>query len=118
MNKQAFFITATNTDTGKTFTTASLLKTFLETGHEAVAIKPLQSGAVMDEATGVMVSPDVVEFQKVSPKNHYPSKYALPFPSSPHYAASREGIQIHVDEICLYCKKYMDEHQITLIEGA
>ena len=40
-----FFITATNTDIGKTFVTTALLKAFLDANADCVAIKPVQSGA-------------------------------------------------------------------------
>ncbi len=118
MKKQAFFITATNTDTGKTFVTASLLNAFLQKGADVVAIKPVQSGAVIDKKNNTIVSPDVLEFEKVCPTNNFPSRYALEFPSSPHYAAQKEGKKINIDEVISYCTIHMEQHEITLIEGA
>ena len=39
-----FFITGSDTDVGKSFVTASLLRAFLEQGAKAVALKPVQTG--------------------------------------------------------------------------
>ena len=39
-----FFITGSDTDVGKSFVTASLLRAFLEQGAMAVALKPVQTG--------------------------------------------------------------------------
>ena len=39
-----FFITGSDTDVGKSFVTASLLRAFLEQGVKAVALKPVQTG--------------------------------------------------------------------------
>ena len=43
-----FFVTATNTDVGKTFVTSSLLKAFLDENLSTIAIKPIQSGCTQD----------------------------------------------------------------------
>ena len=42
------FITATDTDAGKTIVTASLLRCLLQRGLRAVAYKPIQSGCAVD----------------------------------------------------------------------
>ncbi|MCI7237092.1 dethiobiotin synthase, partial [Campylobacter sp.] len=39
-----FFITGSDTNVGKSFVTASLLRAFLEQGAKAVALKPVQTG--------------------------------------------------------------------------
>ena len=39
-----FFIVGTDTGVGKTRITAALLRAFLEEGHNALAVKPVQTG--------------------------------------------------------------------------
>lgn len=111
MNK-SFFITATNTDVGKTFVTSSLLKAFLENSFKAIAIKPVQSGCQNG------VAPDVEEYKKVNPKNNHEPLYKLDYPSSPHYAAKKENISINLDEIYNYTLKFTKNYDVSLIEGA
>lgn len=56
------FITATDTDMGKTFVTTAILKAFLDAEFEAVAIKPVQTGCEMKN--GKMEAPDVSVYKK------------------------------------------------------
>lgn len=57
-----FFITATDTDAGKTFVTCSILKAFLDSGFNAKAVKPVQTGCEI--LGGKILAPDVSEYKK------------------------------------------------------
>lgn len=107
-----FFITATNTDVGKTFVTSSLLKAFLDENLNTVAIKPVQSGCTQDTLTDAMV------YTKISSKNNFIPRYSLKFPSSPEYAAKKENIKIDFNEILKYCNDFLQNYENVLIEGA
>lgn len=111
MNK-SFFITATNTDVGKTFVTSSLLKAFLDNGFKAAALKPVQSGCENG------LAPDMEEYKKINPSNNFEPVYKLKYPSSPYYAAQKEQININLNEIYDYALNFINNHEVTLIEGA
>ena len=111
-NKSGFFITATNTEVGKTFVTAALLHACLSKSIDAVAVKPIQSGCENGTA------PDVNEYAKVNPQNNFPPQYALAYPSSPYYAAQKEHITIDMQAVKVYCDTFLQSHALSLIEGA
>jgi len=110
--KSGFFITATNTEVGKTFVTAALLQACLTHSIDAVAVKPIQSGCEHGTA------PDVSEYAKVNPQNNFSPQYALAYPSSPYYAAQKEHITIDMPAVKAYCDTFLQSHALSLIEGA
>ena len=111
-NKSGFFITATNTEVGKTFVTAALLHACLSKSIDTVAVKPIQSGCENGTA------PDVNEYAKVNPQNNFYPQYALAYPSSPYYAAQKEHITIDMLAVKAYCDTFLQSHALSLIEGA
>ena len=111
-----FFITATDTDIGKTFVTTSLLKAFLDANFNAIALKPVQTGCeIVDNKA---IAPDLNEYQKVNPKNDFAPRYAFKFPASPHFSANLENERINMGELEIYVNKYAKNAEITLVEGA
>ena len=111
-----FFVTAVNTEVGKTFVTASLLRAFLQSGHTAIALKPVQTGCKM--SGGRLVAPDVSEYAKVNADSDIAPIYAFKFPASPHYSASLEHREIKTDKILKFIDAHSAQCEITLIEGA
>ncbi|MBR1375228.1 MAG: adenosylmethionine--8-amino-7-oxononanoate transaminase [Cardiobacteriaceae bacterium] len=111
-----YFITATDTDCGKTFITAGLLAAFLEKKEKCLAIKPVQSGC--EKINSEIIAPDVEEYKKISSENNIAPCYSLLFPASPHYAAKKENITINKNTLTEYLKPYFAENQHLLIEGA
>lgn len=111
-----FFITAVNTEVGKTFVTASLLRAFLQSGRTVIALKPVQTGCEM--SGGRLVAQDVSEYAKVSADSDIAPIYAFKFPASPHYSASLECREIKTDKILKFIDAHSAQCEITLIEGA
>lgn len=108
----SLFITATDTDAGKTFVTTAILKACLNTNKDAIAIKPIQSGCQNG------VAPDVKEYEKVNPRNSFKPLYALNLASSPHLAARLENLTIDLDEIYKYYINFKNLHETVIVEGA
>lgn len=115
MNKLSFFITATDTDVGKTFVTSALLFKFKELGYKTRAIKPIETG--INEDT-VLSKSDISSYMQVDRANNFAPRYSFKFPSSPHYSAALEGRKIDIDEVFDFCKFHMKNSEVTLIEGA
>ncbi len=116
----AIFITATGTDVGKTFVTASLIRHFRHMGRVVEAIKPVVSGfdpaqaaasdpGVLLNALGLAVTAETVK--QVSP-------WRFRAPLSPDLAATREGKRIDVDQVIAFCRNAVEQRRdILLIEG-
>ncbi|HML08825.1 MAG TPA: dethiobiotin synthase [Xanthobacteraceae bacterium] len=116
----AIFITATGTDVGKTFVTASLIRHLRQMGHQVEALKPIVSGydpaqaaasdpGILLAALGIPFSPQ--EIDRISP---WRFRAAL----SPDLAARREGRSINVDSVIAYCQNAVEQRRdILLIEG-
>ncbi len=113
------FVTGTDTGVGKTVITAGLMAALLKEGVDAVAFKPVQSGA---KRTGNgLVSPDAAFYLKaaaVSADVSDYSLYCLEQPLSPHIAAEMDGVNIEVEPIIKRCREYMERHRVLLVEGA
>ncbi|KJR96581.1 MAG: hypothetical protein VR68_14250 [Peptococcaceae bacterium BRH_c4a] len=113
------FITGTDTGVGKTVVTAGLLAAMTGAGLDAVAFKPVQSGAVPG-ASGPD-SPDAAFYVKASGVAGSSSDYNLyrfiP-PLSPHLAAEISGISIDPSAILNRCRDLLAEHRVLLVEGA
>ena len=88
----AWFVTGTDTEIGKSLCSATLLHAFAARGKKAAGMKPIAAGAIwagdhwhnddvalITAASNVTVAPDLV------------CPYLLPEPVAPHIAAAGEG---------------------------
>lgn len=87
--RQGFFISAIGTDSGKTITSAILVKAI-----QADYWKPIQAGLPRDTD---QVRSLVAEAKTI----YYPEAFQLKEPCSPHQAAALEGITIKIDNLKL-----------------
>lgn len=113
-----FFITGTDTGVGKTVVTAALLAALRARGVDAVAMKPVQTGAVRGR------SPDLDFIAKAAgwkiPARSYKdyAPYCFPYPASPHLAAERAGTHISVTKLVKQVRALQRRHDSVLVEGA
>lgn len=120
MNSRAYFITATGTDSGKTYVAVGLLRALQARGHAVRGLKPVMSGfdaarpeacdaAALLAAQGLPVNLETVA--AISPW-----RYAEPL--SPDRAAALEGRRIDVAALTDWCWQQLAAHQnVLLIEG-
>lgn len=117
---RGFFITGTDTGVGKTVVTAGLLAALTSAGVDAVAFKPVQSGAVRTERG--LLSPDAAFYRLAAGVTEERSEdgcvYCLEPPLSPHLAARLSGIEIDPGRIVRKCMELRSRHQVLLVEGA
>ena len=118
MNKR-IFVTATNTDIGKTYTTKLLLKEFASRGFKVGVIKPIETGVVGG------ITPDGDELLKVVQKLNpnfkalhvediVPLTYELP--AAPFIASNNKKLDLQkIDESIRKLETLCD---ILIIEGA
>lgn len=114
----AVFITASGTEAGKTFAAAALVHQLKEEKRDALALKPVVTGyrdldpksdpAVLLRAMGL----------KVTRKNVAaiaPWRYREPL--APSQAAAKAGRPVERKVLLEFCRKGIEAHETTLIEG-
>lgn len=117
MGKKGFFITGTDTGVGKTVITAGLLGAFRRKGENAIAFKPIQSGAIIEGNR--LVSEDArfygaaanIPFEAMNCIN-------LKTPVAPALAAEVEKVDIKVEELMSQYEDLHKNHDLVLVEGA
>ncbi len=108
------FITATDTDAGKTFITTNLIRLILEQGINASAIKPVASG-VSEHG----INEDVETLMQAQQLSHPDSvnRYTFRLPASPNIAAEAEQQRIESDQLVRWCNRQAEKVDLCLIEG-
>ena len=113
------FITATNTDIGKTYTTKLLLNHYATKGYSVGVMKPIETGVVNDFAPDASILLDEVKrlnsnFKNLKYKDITPITYELP--AAPSVASNNKKIDLKkIDETLQKLEQLCD---IILIEGA
>ncbi|KTD25102.1 dethiobiotin synthase [Legionella maceachernii] len=113
-----FFITGTDTDSGKTYVTCQLLNFLNQRQQSALALKPVASGC--DEINGQLLSADVLALQKYNCNSSLEIngwKFAPPI--SPHIAAKKVNLHLSIQKIADFCFDERFSHfDYLFIEGA
>ncbi len=116
---RGYLVTGTDTGVGKTVITAALVGVWRRHGIDAVAVKPVQSGAV--EVNGELVPEDAVFYchaaglpYSVDELNLYRFSAAV----SPHLSAELSGEKIEPSKVVQFCRKMLKRFELVLIEGA
>jgi dethiobiotin synthetase len=117
----AFFVTATGTDIGKTYITAGILRAARQAGRRASAIKPILSGydpenpANSDSAILLAAMGRPVTAANIAAIT--PWRFAAPL--SPDMAAARENRRINPKTVAAFCQAAIAAGpDLLLIEGA
>ena len=112
---QAYFLTGTDTEIGKTFITCALLHRARQHGLKAAGIKPVAAGtdaAGRNEdveriraASGVVLPPEVV------------NPYCFAPAIAPHLAAAEAGVAIDFARIAAACSASRQQTDLLIVEG-
>lgn len=113
------FITATNTDIGKTFATKLLIQTYSALGYRVGVIKPLETGVVDVPLDGTELLQEVQKynepFNTLSVDDIVPYQFELP--AAP-LIANKEKIKISFEYIEQQIQKLEVLCDVMIIEGA
>ncbi|CAH9058326.1 ATP-dependent dethiobiotin synthetase BioD 1 [Pseudoalteromonas holothuriae] len=116
----AFFITGTDTEVGKTYVTALLLKFLTQHKRKAIGFKPIAAGA--EEAFGQLVNDDaltLMESSSVHGKYEQINPICFEPPIAPHIAAQQAGVEITLEKLSQYYHQLASlGAEFTLVEGA
>lgn len=112
-----YFITGTDTDCGKTYTTCQLLD-MLNPNYSVQGLKPVASGC--DTKEGRRESEDVRLLQAHNPNPQLAiNGWSFAEPISPHLAALHENQQLKAVDIANFCKQEaFRAFDALLVEGA
>lgn len=114
------FVTGTDTDVGKTFVAAALLRLARTRGLRCVAVKPVATGCEWRD--GALVNDDALTLLRTSESGqHYRAMnpVALEPAIAPHIAAREAGVSLRLEHLLARCRETLAaEHDFALIEGA
>jgi dethiobiotin synthetase len=116
---QAFFITGTDTDAGKTLVATALLHLAQDSGLSTLGIKPVAAGCA--RVQGNWINEDARQLMRASsgsPAYATVNPVALREPMAPHIAAEREGRKLQVAELLRHCRPLLDTADFVVLEGA
>lgn len=113
--KQAYFLTGTDTEIGKTFITCALLHRARQLGLAAAGLKPVAAGTDAagrnDDVECIRAASNVVLPTAII--NPYCFKAAI----APHIAAAEEGIHIDFATIQASCTAAREQADLLIVEG-
>lgn len=112
---QAYFLTGTDTEIGKTFITCALLHHAAQRGLRAAGIKPVAAGT---DAEG---RNDDVESIRAASNVALPDAIINPWcfqaAIAPHIAAAEEGVTIDFATIAAACASARQQSDLLIVEG-
>ena len=106
----SYFVTATDTNAGKTMFTTAFIKLLRLQGIDAVPYKPIQTGGLED-------TDFTLEHNKISGKKEDFYTYAFEKPCSPHLASALEEIDISINKIADDFNELANNHESVIVEG-
>ncbi|MDD4600217.1 ATP-dependent dethiobiotin synthetase BioD 1 [bioreactor metagenome] len=120
MLHKGLFITATDTEVGKTVITGALAAAFKQRGLQVGVIKPVASGGVRNN-NGQLVAEDATFLLKATGLDETHRKVINPLclaPAlTPAVAAVESGITIDIDHLESCCQNMLNSCELGLVEG-
>ena len=117
ISKQIIFVTATNTDIGKSHASEVLLKKFAKKGKKVGYFKPIETGVVTHPIDGTKL---LKITKKLNPSFKFKIndvvKYQFKLPASPFVA--NKHLTININSILSQAKKLLKNCDILIVEGA
>ena len=113
--KQAYFLTGTDTEIGKTFITCALLRHGAALGLTAVGLKPIAAGT---DAEGY--NEDVENIRAASNlvlPREIVNPYCFQAAVAPHIAAAEQGVRIEFAPILAACALGRQQADLVIVEG-
>jgi dethiobiotin synthetase len=117
-NRQAWFLTGTDTEIGKTFIACALLHAARASGRSALGMKPVAAGA--EDIDGVRINEDAARLLAAGsfdPGLQWLNPYCLSQPVAPHIAAATEGVSIDPSHILKAFRLLQTQADVVIVEG-
>ena len=116
--RQAWFLTGTDTEIGKTFVACALLHAARLAGRSAVGMKPIAAGA--EQIDGERINEDAASLRAAGsfdPGLDTLNPYCFANPIAPHIAAADEGVAIEPARILAAFASLRARADIVIVEG-
>jgi dethiobiotin synthetase len=117
---QRYFLTGTDTDTGKTLISSALLLNARQLGFSTFGLKPVAAGC--EHMNGEWQNSDarlLRQYSTITASYPVHNPIALEAAIAPHIAAQREGIALSVSSLLTACQPALEiEADRQIIEGA
>jgi dethiobiotin synthetase len=115
-----YFVTATGTELGKTFTSAALLRGAKGAGRSVAALKPVASGIdddnLIDSDPAVLLAAQDIPCDWAAVERICPWHFRAPL--SPDMAAAREGRSVPFEDLLRFCRATLEgPAAFALVEG-
>ena len=118
MTAQTWFITGTDTEIGKTWSSAALVMRLQQQGQKVAVMKPVASGC---ELTAVgLRNEDALLLQTTCELDlpyHWINPYAFAPPIAPHIAAQQVNVTIEIEKIVQAHQQLQQCADIIIVEG-
>lgn len=115
--KKIYFITATNTDVGKSYTSEVLLKKFAKKGKKVGYFKPIETGVIKKPLDGTRL---LKITKRLNPSFDFSIIDIVPYQfklaASPFVAKKDNKIDIEI--IFMQAKKLLEKCDVLIVEGA
>lgn len=115
---QAWFLTGTDTEVGKTFVACALLHAARASGRSALGMKPVAAGA--EQIAGEWINEDAARLRAAGsfdPGLEHLNPYCLRNPVAPHIAAAEEGVHIDPTRIRAAFETLRARAAVVIVEG-
>ncbi len=113
-NLPSCFITATDTDAGKTYVSCQILKAWQQQGFSVAAYKPIASGAIWQDKQ--LVSEDAMALSQVTGQSVQEiNPFTFEHPASPHIADTKG--EFDLTECIDHFKRLVSQYDRVLVEG-
>lgn len=116
---RGLFITGTDTDCGKTFVAAELIRGIRATGLRVAGFKPVAAGAGLSD--GELRNDDALTLMQASGLGlpyHAVNPYCLAPPVAPHIAAAEAGVEIALPPVLDAFEQLRAASDLVVVEGA
>lgn len=113
--REAYFVTGTDTEVGKTFATCTLLHAARQKGFRAIGMKPVASG-IDHNGCNEDVEKLIAASSYAAPRELV-NPYCFDAPVAPHIASVIENRPIEIERIAAAARDLATEADILLVEG-
>ncbi|MCB5364445.1 dethiobiotin synthase [Pusillimonas sp. CC-YST705] len=112
------FVTGTDTEIGKTLTSAAILNAWAAQGYRVVGMKPVAAGAHWrDEAWRNEDTDSLVQAGNVEVPYEWQTPYLWREPMAPHLAARQAGGEMRLEVILDAYERLSEQAQAVVVEG-
>ncbi|MCB1802939.1 MAG: dethiobiotin synthase [Gammaproteobacteria bacterium] len=116
---RGLFVTGTDTDCGKTFVAAELIRRIRATGLRVAGFKPVAAGAGLSD--GELRNDDALTLMEASGlalPHRAVNPYCLAPPVAPHIAAAEAGVEIRLQPVLDAYRQLLAFSDLVVVEGA